>query len=44
MSEYITTRDFENGLRAGVVELIMGTGRICVGPIKSWNSSYSRGY
>ena len=41
---YVIVRDYPNGIRAGIVKLLMGTGRICIGSITSWDSGYDEAF
>jgi hypothetical protein len=41
---YLFTRDYPNGLRAGVCAMTFGKGRICVGRCDDWEFGFDRAY
>ena len=44
MDNYILVRDFPNGLRAAVILLTYGRGRIIVGRIETWENGYDQNF
>ena len=41
---YVIIRDYPNGIRAGVVPLITGTGRIVIGSLRNWSTGYDEAF
>jgi hypothetical protein len=41
---YVMIRDYPTGMRAAVVPLITGTGRLIVGTVQEWQSGYDEAF